>query len=131
MLVAHAAQTARHRPSIAFRSQLSFRVLLLVGAVSAKRLIHPLRVLTVFTQRSPDSGYSDFLFGPNYIGIRGCFELNLSANMFYGAMIYFHFGAYRPYYFIVLTVILNIKRREKLRKALFSCRARIGGYDIL
>ena len=42
---------------------------------------------------------SDFLFGPNYIGIRGCFELNLSANMFYRAMIYFHFGAYRPGYY--------------------------------
>ena len=38
---------------------------------------------------------SDFLFGPNYIGIRGCFKLILSENMFYiyRAMIYFHFGA--------------------------------------
>ena len=36
---------------------------------------------------------SDFLFGPNYIRIRGCFEINLSANMFCRAMIYFHIGA--------------------------------------
>ena len=36
---------------------------------------------------------SDSLFGPNYMGICGCSELNLSANMFYKAMIYFHLGA--------------------------------------
>ena len=36
---------------------------------------------------------SDFLFGPDYIGIRDCFELNLSANMFCWAMYYFHIGA--------------------------------------
>ena len=58
----------------------------LVGALSAKYLIHPLRVLTVFSQKALTAG-SDFLFGPNYIGIRGCFKLNLSANMFYRVMI--------------------------------------------
>ena len=36
---------------------------------------------------------SDFLFGSTCIGIRGCFELNLPANMFCRAMIYFNFGA--------------------------------------
>ena len=36
---------------------------------------------------------SDLLFWPNYIGIRGYFELILSANRFYRAMKYFYFGA--------------------------------------
>ena len=45
------------------------------GAVSAKQLIQ-------FSREKALRAGSDFLFGPNYIGIRDCFELNLSANMF-------------------------------------------------
>ena len=56
---------------------------------------------------------SDFLFEPNYIGIRGCFELNLSANMFYRAMIYFQlqFGAYQ---------VGLIRQYRKMGQAVFS-----------
>ena len=54
-----------------------------VGAISAEQ----------FPRKRTLTAGSDFLFGPNYIEIRGCFELNLSANVFYRAMVYFHFGA--------------------------------------
>ena len=56
----------------------------------------PAGSLDSFLQKKTLTAGSDFLFGPNYIGIRGCFELNLSENVFYRAMIYFHLALNAP-----------------------------------
>ena len=86
--------TWMHDSPTVYRHHEFERHVALVGAVSAKQLKFRVRKeFRQFSREKAQTAGSDFLFGPNYIGIRGCVKLKLLANMFYWATIYFHFGA--------------------------------------